>query len=41
MKFGQNVLGKTLFGFFMKQTFYGHFVAGADQEDIKPVSMSF
>lgn len=37
MKFGQKVLGKDLFGFFMKQTFYGHFVAGADQEDIKPV----
>ena len=36
MKFGQKILGKGLFGFLMKQTFYGHFVAGADQDGIKP-----
>jgi len=37
MKFGQKVLGKALFAMLMKQTFYGHFVAGEDQERIKPV----
>jgi len=37
MKLGQKILGKTLFGFMMKQSFYGHFVAGEDQEGIKPV----
>ena len=36
MKLGQKVLGKKLFGMIMKQTFYGHFVAGEDQERIKP-----
>jgi len=36
MKIGQKILGKGLFGLLMKQTFYGHFVAGADQEGIKP-----
>jgi len=36
MKLGQTVLGKSLFGKAMKSTFYGHFVAGEDQEDIKP-----
>lgn len=36
MKIGQKILGKQLFGFMMKQTFYGHFVAGADQDGIKP-----
>jgi proline dehydrogenase len=36
MKLGQRVLGKKLFGMIMKQTFYGHFVAGEDQELIKP-----
>lgn len=36
MKLGQKVLGKKLFGMMMKQTFYGHFVAGEDQERIKP-----
>ena len=36
MKLGQKILGKALFGMLMKQTFYGHFVAGEDQEDIKP-----
>lgn len=37
MKFGQKILGKSLFGMLMKQTFYGHFVAGEDKERIKPV----
>ena len=37
MKLGQTVLGKPLFGALMKQTFYGQFVAGEDQERIKPV----
>jgi len=37
MKLGQKVLGKTLFAMIMKQTFYGHFVAGEDQERIKPI----
>jgi len=37
MKLGQKILGKTLFGHLMKQSFYGHFVAGEDKEDIKPV----
>jgi len=37
MKLGQKVLGKALFGMLMKQTFYGHFVAGEDQDRIKPV----
>jgi len=36
MNLGQKVLGKKLFGLMMKQTFYGHFVAGEDQEGIKP-----
>jgi len=37
MKLGQKVLGKALFAMLMKQTFYGHFVAGEDQDRIKPV----
>jgi len=36
MKLGQKVLGKKIFGLIMKQSFYGHFVAGEDQERIKP-----
>ena len=34
---GQKVLGKPLFRRLMKASFYGHFVAGEDQEAIKPV----
>lgn len=37
MKLGQRILGKALFGLIMKQTFYGHFVAGEDKEKIKPI----
>ncbi len=37
MKFANTVLGDRLFRLLMKATFYGHFVAGEDQEDIRPV----
>ena len=37
MKLGQSVLGKALFARIMKASFYGQFVAGEDQERIKPV----
>ncbi|XP_076453002.1 proline dehydrogenase 1, mitochondrial-like isoform X1 [Babylonia areolata] len=37
LKWSRKILGRHLFGFLMKQTFYGHFVAGADQEAIKPL----
>lgn len=37
MNLGQKVLGKQLFRRLMKASFYGHFVAGEDQEAIKPV----
>lgn len=33
----RRTLGKRLFDLFMRATFYGHFVAGEDQEAIKPV----
>lgn len=36
MKLGRRVLGKRLFNWVMKSSFYGHFVAGEDQEAIKP-----
>ena len=36
MKFSRKVLGKRLFNYLMKLSFYGHFVAGEDQESIKP-----
>lgn len=36
MKVVQTMLGKRLFTFLMKQTFYGHFVAGEDQYSILP-----
>lgn len=37
MKFGKKILGRRLFHLFMKNTFYGHFVAGENESDIKPV----
>ncbi|XP_019620711.1 PREDICTED: proline dehydrogenase 1, mitochondrial-like [Branchiostoma belcheri] len=37
MKLGRRVLGRRLFKNCMKATFYGHFVAGEDQESIKPL----
>ncbi|GFO08983.1 proline dehydrogenase 1, mitochondrial-like [Plakobranchus ocellatus] len=37
LKWTRRVLGRRLFIALMRQTFYGHFVAGADQDDIKPV----
>ena len=37
MNFGRNVLGDYLFSKSMKATFYGHFVGGENQEDLKPV----
>ncbi|KAF2362579.1 Proline dehydrogenase domain [Trinorchestia longiramus] len=36
MKLGQKVLGKKLFAVLMKASFYGHFVAGEDQQRIQP-----
>ena len=36
MKLGQRICGKRLFRWLMKGSFYGHFVAGEDQEAIKP-----
>jgi len=36
MKIGQKLLGKRLFKSLMKATFYGQFVAGEDQQQIKP-----
>ena len=36
MRLGKAVLGKTLFGAIMKQSFYGHFVAGEDRQVIHP-----
>jgi proline dehydrogenase len=32
----RKVFGKHLFGLIMRSTFYGHFVAGQDQRDIRP-----
>ncbi|ESO97408.1 hypothetical protein LOTGIDRAFT_206275 [Lottia gigantea] len=37
LKWSQKVFGKTLFRSLMKATFYGHFVAGENQEMIKPL----
>ncbi|KAK2711260.1 hypothetical protein QYM36_012444 [Artemia franciscana] len=37
MKLGKAVLGKKLFEKLMRATFYGQFVAGKDQAEIKPV----
>lgn len=36
MKFAKTVMGERLFTLAMKGTFYGHFVAGEDQERIRP-----
>ncbi|XP_041349161.1 uncharacterized protein LOC121368490 [Gigantopelta aegis] len=37
LKWSRKLMGKHLFRLFMKSTFYGHFVAGEDQELIKPL----
>ncbi|XP_015121122.1 proline dehydrogenase 1, mitochondrial isoform X2 [Diachasma alloeum] len=37
MKVAKAVLGERIFTLLMKMTFYGHFVAGEDEEKIKPV----
>jgi proline dehydrogenase len=37
LKLARKVLGKKLFELGLRATFYGHFVAGADQKEIKPV----
>ncbi|PBC30882.1 proline dehydrogenase 1, mitochondrial [Apis laboriosa] len=37
MKFAKQILGETLFTKFMRATFYGHFVAGEDEQQITPV----
>lgn len=36
MRITQAILGQTLFRAIMKQTFYGHFVAGENQYKIVP-----
>ena len=36
MKMMKSVFGEKLFTFIMKSTFYGHFVAGEDEEKIQP-----
>jgi proline dehydrogenase len=37
MNISRQLLGKKLFTAVMKATVYGHFVAGEDQDSIKPV----
>ncbi|XP_022190180.2 proline dehydrogenase 1, mitochondrial [Nilaparvata lugens] len=37
MKLFRGLLGERLFVYFMKKTFYGHFVAGEDQHNILPL----
>lgn len=37
LKWSRKVLGQRLFCSMMRQTFYGHFVAGVDQDEIKPL----
>lgn len=39
LKWSRKILGKRLFGFLMQQTFYGHFVAGSNQNTIKELIM--
>ena len=36
MQWGKRILGKSLFEKCMEMTFYGHFVAGANQVAIQP-----
>lgn len=36
MKIFKSILGEKLFALLMKSTFYGHFVAGEDQNKIVP-----
>ncbi|XP_012942308.1 proline dehydrogenase 1, mitochondrial isoform X2 [Aplysia californica] len=38
LQMSRKLMGPRLFSAMMRQTFYGHFVAGADQEEIKPVA---
>ena len=37
MELGKKIVGPTLFRFLMKNTFYGHFVAGENENEIQPV----
>ena len=37
MKLGQKLLGKKLFAKVMKASFYGHFVAGENPQELKPM----
>ena len=37
IKLGRGVLGASLFRLMMKSSFYGQFVAGEDEKEIKPV----
>lgn len=37
MRFANKIFGERLFKMFMKATFYGHFVAGEDENEIRPV----
>ncbi|KAI8749196.1 proline dehydrogenase 1 mitochondrial, partial [Biomphalaria glabrata] len=37
LKWARKFLGKRLFVSMMRLTFYGHFVAGEDQDEIKPL----
>ena len=37
IRLGRTVLGQTLFKWLMKSTFYGHFVAGEDEQSIRPI----
>lgn len=37
MKWSRNIFGDRLFSLAMRLTFYGHFVAGENEEKIRPV----